>query len=391
VWDRLEAGLAQRARALDAFVADAHSERRIVAAGRIPERVVQSAEHSEPDLRGLEAPPAVSAGVIGFDVVRDAHGELRVLEDNLRTPSGPAYAAVAREILDEALPFEPPPRHTGPSPAAMVGDTLRAVAPHSGEDPCIVVLSDGPHNSAWWEHRGFARALDVPLVTPAQLERRGGRLYARLDDGRGMRPLDVVYRRTNESRLRDRHGNPTWLGDAFLEPLRRGTVVCVNSFGAGVGDDKLVHAYVEEMTRFYFGEEPLVRSVPTYDPGEPSVRFEILARIDELVVKPRDGFGGDGVIVCPHASAADRERAARLIRTCPEHYVAQDTICLSTLPTLTGGSLAPRHVDLRAFAFGTPGEVRVMAGGLTRVALDAGALVVNSSQNGGAKDTWVLE
>jgi uncharacterized circularly permuted ATP-grasp superfamily protein len=390
-WELLEAGLAQRARALNEFIADVHGERRMVAAGRIPERVLESAERGEPDMRRLEAPPVVCAGVIGFDVVRDADGELRVLEDNLRTPSGSAYAAVARDILDEVLPFEPPARRGGPSPAALLAQTLRAAALHEDDDPCIVVLSDGPRNSAWWEHRRLARALGVPLVTPGQLELRGGRVHARLGDGLRIRPVDVVYRRTDETRLRDGSGALTWLGEAFLEPMRRGTVACVNSFGAGVADDKLVHAYVEEMTRFYLGEEPLLRSVPTYDPGDPSVRSDILARIDELVVKPRDGFGGAGVIVCPHASEPDRERAARLIRTRPEAYVAQETICLSTHPTVSGSSLEPRHVDLRSFAFSTRGEARVLTGGLTRVALGAGALVVNSSQNGGAKDTWVLE
>jgi carboxylate-amine ligase len=182
----------------------------------------------------------------------------------------------------------------------------------------------------------------------------------------------------------------TWLGELLLEPLRRGTVACVNAFGNGLADDKLVHAYVGEMVSFYLGEEPLVRSVHTYDPGEPAVREEVLERIGELVVKPRNGSGGAGVIVCPHASAEDVELAARLVGTKPEAFVVQDTIELSTHPTVVDGALEPRHVDLRPFVFSTPSGATVLAGGLTRVALGRGALVVNSSMNGGGKDTWML-
>jgi carboxylate-amine ligase len=291
-WEALEAGLAQRARALNTFVADAHGERRMAAAGRIPERVIETAGCGEPDMCGLEHPVAVHGGVIGFDVVRDGDGVLRVLEDNLRTPSGPAYAAVAREILDQALPFEPPVRRTGPSPAALLREALRAAAPHHDGEPCIVALSDGPGNSAWWEHRRFATALGIPLVTPAQLELRGGRVHVRPAGSRLPQPVDVVYRRTYESQLRHRGGGLTWLGDAFLEPIRRGNVAFVNSFGSGVADDKLVHAYVEEMVRFYLGEEPLLGCVPTYDPCEPSVRSDILARIDELIEQGRIATSG---------------------------------------------------------------------------------------------------
>lgn len=390
-WDLLEQGLAQRVRALNAFLVDVYSDRLIEREGRVPPWLLEGAAGLEPDVAGLVGPGMPMAQVAGLDVVRDASGELLVLEDNLRTPSGCAYAEAARAIGDRHLPIVPPPRRSVERElVALLGDALRSAAPDGRDDPCVVLLSDGPTNSAWWEHNRLAAMLQVPLVEPGDLVSGGARLRARMGPAHRAVDVDVVYRRTDESRLRDDSGRLTWVGEALLEPCRLGTVACVNSFGTGVGDDKLVHAYVEEMIRFYLGQEPLVRSVRTYDPGDPEVRVQILERIAELVVKPRGGFGGQGVIVCPHADPADRERAARLIRDHPDRYVAQETVALSTHPTIAAGRLAPRHVDLRAFVFtGRTGE-RVLPGGLTRVALDAGALVVNSSQAGGGKDTWVL-
>jgi carboxylate-amine ligase len=271
----------------------------------------------------------------------------------------------------------------------MLGDALRAAAPAGGGDPSVVVLSDGPANSAWFEHETIARRLDVPLVGIADLEPRAGRLYARV--GAQVRPVDVLYRRTDEDRLADERGRPTPLAEALLDPLRRGTLTCFNAFGAGLADDKLVHAYVEEMVRFYLGEEPLVESVPTYDLGEPDVLADALERLDDLVVKPRTGFGGHGVVIVRHATREDRDLVERAIRAAPTRFIAQETIALSRHPTVCGGQLEPRHVDLRPFVLTAGDDAHVIPGGLTRVAFDAGALVVNSSQNGGGKDTWVLE
>jgi uncharacterized circularly permuted ATP-grasp superfamily protein len=389
-WDPLARGIGQRVRALNAFLADAYGERRIVDAGRIPARVIDGAARFEPDACDLPVPRGIYIGVAGLDVVRTAAGELQVLEDNLRTPSGSAYADGVRKIVDDAFPGDPPRQLVAPRLDELLGETLRACAPDGRGDPSIVLLSDGPANSAWWEHRQLARALGVPVVTGADLEIRRGRPVARLDpDGRAV-PVDVVYRRTDEDRLRDERGEPTWVAELLLEPCRRGRVACVNAFGTGIADDKLVHAYVEEMVRFYLGEEPQIPSVPTHDPGEPSVRAAILGRMDDLVVKPRDGSGGEGVVVCAHAGAEDRRRAAEAIRARPEHFVAQETVVFSTHPTVVDGALAPRHVDLRPFGFATGAGTRALPGGLTRVALDDGALVVNSSQNGGGKATWVL-
>jgi carboxylate-amine ligase len=199
-----------------------------------------------------------------------------------------------------------------------------------------------------------------------------------------------VYRRTDEDRLRTPEGEPTWLAETFLGPLRAGRVSVVNPFGSGVADDKLVHAYVEDMVRFYCGEEPLIESVRTYDLGDREVLAEALERIDELVVKPRSGYGGEGVVVCPHATAEDRESVRREVAADPERFVAQELVELSTHPTVCDGRLEPRHVDLRPYAIGSGGSTVAAPVALTRVALDEGSLVVNSSQNGGGKDTWLL-
>jgi carboxylate-amine ligase len=380
-WAALEAGLIQRVLALDAFVADVYGARAIVAAGRIPARVIETCDHLEPLLAEIELPP-VSVAVAGLDVVRDADGVLRVLEDNVRTPSGITYMLAARESLERALPEE----LTGmprPLDAALelLGRTL-------SRDRSTVLLSDGPSNTAWYEHRRIAGELDIPLVTLPDLQPARGRLYATVDGRRSA--VDVVYRRTDEDRLTDEHGELTAVGAALYEPLRAGTLTCVNGFGTGVADDKLVHAYVEEMIRFYLHEEPLLPSVRTYDLDDPDRLAEVLERLDELVVKPRAGHGGHGVVVGPHADVADLRKVAQAIRKDPHDYVAQDTILFSRHPTVIDGRLEPRHVDLRPFAFSAPDGAAVAPGGLTRVALERDALVVNSSQRGGGKDTWVL-
>jgi carboxylate-amine ligase len=251
-----------------------------------------------------------------------------------------------------------------------------------------VLLSDGERNSAYFEHATLARALDLPLVLAEQLSQRRGRLYARLPEGE--RAVDVLYRRTDEDRLSDSDVKLTGVAELLLEPVLAGTLACVNAFGTGVADDKLVHAYVEQMIRFYLGEEPLLSSVATYDPAEPQMLEMILDRIDELVIKPRSGHGGYGVVIAPHARAEDVRKAADEVAAAPHSFIAQETVMLSRHPTVTDGRLEPRHIDLRPFALTVGDQVHVLPGGLTRVAFERGALVVNSSQNGGSKDTWVL-
>ena len=387
-WAELERGLAQRVRALDRYLADAYGEREIIKAGVLPARVLDTCDRFERRMIGLPVPP-MRVGIAGLDVVRDESGRFRVLEDNVRTPSGIAYTLAAREALVRFLPaglaagLRPLDDVTG-----MIAETLRAGAPERVEEPAAALLSDGPQNSAWYEHERIARELGIPLVTLADLEHAGGRLHARVEGGRV--PLDVVYRRTDEDRLEDENGEFTAVGAALFEPIRRGTLTCLNAFGAGVADDKLAHAYVEEMVRFYLGEEPLLGSVRTYDLGLPDVREEALARIDELVIKPRSGYGGIGVVVAPHAQSKDVRDTAADVAEHPEEYVAQELVMLSRHPTVAEDGLAPRHVDLRPFVFLAGDTARVVPGGITRVALDEDALVVNSTQAGGAKDTWVL-
>jgi uncharacterized circularly permuted ATP-grasp superfamily protein len=387
-WSPMARGLAQRVRALDRFVADVYADQEIVAAGVVPGRAIESCDHFEPRLVGR--PPApVRIAVAGLDVVRGARGRFGVLEDNVRTPSGMAYALAARECLDAHLPsWLADGRRPLDNAIDLLARSLREAAPEDVTDPAIVMLSDGPENSAWYEHDRLARLLDIPVVGLGDLSVRGGRLEARA--GRARVRVDVLYRRTDEDRLTDAAGELTDLGAKLCEPMEKGTLTCVNAFGTGVADDKLLHAYVEDMVRFYLGEEPLVPSVTTYDPEMTEHRDTVLDRIGELVIKPRTGHGGHGVVVARHAHEDDVRAVHAAVDADPGAFIAQETVMISTHPTVIGDHLEPRHVDLRPFVFLAGDEASVVAGGLTRVALDRGALVVNSSQRGGGKDTWVM-
>lgn len=391
-WDALADGLAQRARALNCFLRDAYGERRIVDAGVVDLDLIERAEGYEPELLGRLPGRGSPAAIIGFDVVRDPDGEFFVLEDNLRTPSGFGYALAAREALTKALPPGiPQPRPLEAVTTELLRGAICAAAPEGCRDPCIVVVTDGPDNSAHSEHAMAARRLDARLVTLDDLERDGDRLHVRLPDG-ATQPVDVVYRRTNRDSIRGDDGELTDVAELLLEPWLSGRIGLVNAFGNGVGDDKLAHGSVEDFVRFYLGEEPKVRSVPTLPLTTPQECDAAIARLRELVVKPRDGQGGAGVVIGAHADSADLERLAGELREHPQDFIAQPIIPLSSHPTVIDDELQPRHVDLRPFAFcGEADAVALISGGLTRVALEAGTLVVNSSQNGGAKDTWVFD
>jgi uncharacterized circularly permuted ATP-grasp superfamily protein len=375
-WGTLAAGLEQRVEALEAFVADVLGPRRAVVEGVVPARVVETADHHEPTAAAHHRP--LHIGLAGLDVIRAPDGAFRVLEDNVRTPSGPAYALAARAAVAGRLaPGLPDP---APDVAALVRGVLDAAA-GGGQ---AALLTDGPANSAWWEHRRLAELLDVPLVVPGDLEVRGDRLHAR-----GTGPLAAVYRRTDEDRLRDRSGALTDIGALLDGPLRAGTLACVNAFGAGVADDKLVEAYVEDLIRFFCREEPLLRSVRTFDLADPVAREEAFDRLPELVLKPRAGFGGEGVLIAAHARREDVLEAVGRARAAPDRWIAQELVRFSRHPTVVDGRLEPRHVDLRPFVAWDGTRARALPVALTRVALAAGALVVNSSQRGGAKDTWL--
>jgi len=409
-WSVLEAGVLQRARALNAFLLDVYGEQRIFEQGAAPRHLLHTASGYEPRMRGLLDPAAPPAMVVGLDLVRDGGGAMLVLEDNLRMPSGAAYALALREVVPAALGAEVEPAPICGYVEALA-DALRAAAPdrdrsahptpggstdQAAAGPTMAILSAGERSGAWFEHRALARALGVPVVTPNELTIANRRLFARREEdssktGHRRRPIDVLYRRLDEERLSDAEGRPTPLGELLLPPLEAGNLRCLNAFGAGVADDKLAHAYVERMIRFYLEEEPLLRSVRSFDLCEEAAREEALDRLEELTLKPRHAFGGAGVAILPRAGEEERQRARDLVRRRPQDFVAQETISLSRHPTVCDGRLRPRRVDLRPFAVCAAGGATAMPGGLTRFATGADASIVNSSKGGGCKDTWVVE
>jgi uncharacterized circularly permuted ATP-grasp superfamily protein len=386
-WEALEAGLLQRIRGLNAFIADAYGGQRIFDAGVVPRRLLETSSGYEPRMRGLLDPGQAAATIAGLDLIRDAGGELLVLEDNLRMPSGSSYALAVREAVEPELGAAVRPRPLD-GYVATLGAAIRAAAPDGRSDPAAAILSDGPASGAWYEHRRLGRELGVPVVLLGELEVERGRLFAR--QGRDRRQLDVLYRRLDEDRLSAPGGGLTGLGELLLPALESGRLRCVNAFGAGVADDKLAHAYAESMVRFYLEEEPLLRSVPSFDLSDEASRSAAMGRLDELVIKPRDGFGGQGVTIMPRATEGQRRRAIGLVRRRPDRFIAQETVQLSSHPTVCEGRLRPRRVDLRPFVVSGPAGGRAMAGGLTRYAQGAGEMIVNSSRGGGCKDTWVV-
>ncbi len=378
-WQRLAAGLGQRLRALEAFVADAHGPREAVRAGVVPAAVLETNRYLTPGL----PPQRRWIGMAGPDVVRGADGQLVVLEDNLRTPTLLAYALAARDLVAPRLGVQP-----GPAPmreAARSAMRRMLAAATDVPDPVVAVLGDGPRGGIPWEIDQLGAMVDAPVVLPSDLAARGEALL--LPDGRR---VDLLWRRTSEERLTDDHGRLNELGEVLEGPLRAGTVTVVNAFGTGVADDKRTYPYVEDLIRFFLGEEPQVRSVPAYDLGDPAQCRAAVDRLPELVLKPRSGSGGRGVLIGPRADAGQLERARAAVLAAPGEWIAQEPVALSTHPTVVDGALVPRHVDYRPYVFCADDEVDVLPGGITRVALTAGDLVVNASQGGGGKDTWVV-
>jgi carboxylate-amine ligase len=372
-WARLAAGLEQRVRALETFVSDAFGAREAFRAGIVPADLLDRCPWFEDDVAGLtQCGPRI--GVAGPDIVRDASGELRVLEDNVRTPTLMAFAAAARRLVEPQLRGAPPPR---PFEGA-----LRAALLEMAGDGAAVILGREPDNVVWWELEQLSHLTGWPLVGIGDLAARDGRVVLREDGS----PVDVVWRRTNEDRLRGDDGRLTALGSLLLEALRNGTVRVINAFGSGIADDKRTYVYVERLVRFYCDAEPLLRSVPAWDLAIDDQRDEALERIDELVFKPRDGAGGVGIVLGATASQAQLSKLRAEIEADPSGWIAQQTVALSTHPTVIDGRLQPRHVDLRPFVVGG----HVLPGGLSRFAQGAGELVVNCAQGGGGKDVWVL-
>lgn len=385
-WRAVERGLAQRVRALDRFALDAHGPRRVIEDGIVPAAIVDASPLVERDLIDLADPPPVTIGVAGLDLVRDERGRFRVLEDNTRNPSGLAYVLAARRLSAEVLGV---PGDVEPLDGlgAALRTALSAAVP-AGADPdgIGVLLSDGPGNTAWWEHRRLAALMDVPLVVPDDLRLRGERVVLRRDD----RPVRAVYRRTDAAALRTADGRLTPDGALLLPAIVAGSVGVMNGYGAGVADDKAVYPYVPDLIRYFCGEAPLIDDLRVHDLTDPGQREVTLERAGELVFKPRGGQGGRDVVIGPRASPRALREIVDRVRADPAAWIAQDAVALSTHPTVVDGRLRPRHVDLRPFALADgAGGWRLLPGALTRVAFDEGEMVVNSSRGGGAKDTWI--
>jgi uncharacterized circularly permuted ATP-grasp superfamily protein len=392
-WTTIKRGLAQRIRALNAFVDDVYHAHEIVRAGIVPWSLIVSRPSFARPVHGVRPPGGVYCHVSGCDLVRGGDGRWRVLEDNVRTPSGISYMLENRVAMTRLMPelfaghrVRPVDHYPG-----LLLDALRAVAPAVDADPTVVVWTPGSANSAYFEHAFIARQMGVELVEASDLVVRDAVCYMRTTAG--LERVHTIYRRLDDDFIDPLEFRPdSMLGvPGLVRAYRAGTVAIANAIGTGVADDKAVYHYVPDMIRFYMDEEPILDNVPTYLLGDEATRKHVLARIDELVVKPTSESGGKGVFIGPHASAAECKAQARLIEASPQRWIAQELVHLSTVPTETAdGRLAPRHVDLRPFGvFGD--EIRIVPGGLTRVALRAGSMVVNSSQGGGSKDTWVLD
>ncbi|NJD33074.1 MAG: circularly permuted type 2 ATP-grasp protein [Gammaproteobacteria bacterium] len=391
-WRTLAAGLRQRVRALNAFISDIYHGQDILRAGVLaPEQIFCNPQY-RPEMQGIDLPGGIYAHIAGIDVVRAGRGEFYVLEDNLRVPSGVSYMLENRKMMMRLFPELFSLHRVAPVEhyPDLLLENLSSVAPAGGADPVVVVLTPGAHNSAYFEHAFLAQQMGVELVEGQDLFVRDGFVYMRTT--RGPQRVDVVYRRIDDDFLDPLVFRPdSVLGvPGLMSAYRAGRVTIANAIGTGIADDKSIYPYVPDMVRFYLGEEPLLANVPTRVLRRPDDLAYALAHLDELVVKEVHGAGGYGMLIGPTASMAEREDFRLRILASPEKYIAQPTLALSTCPTYVEQGVAPRHIDLRPFVL-SGREVRIVPGGLTRVALRAGSLVVNSSQGGGTKDTWVLE
>jgi uncharacterized circularly permuted ATP-grasp superfamily protein len=391
-WDGLAKGLRQRVSALNRFLHDIYHEQDILKAGVIPAEQVLTNDAYQVSMLGLELPNQVYSHVAGIDLVRHEDGSYYVLEDNLRTPSGVSYMLENRKMMMRLFPELFARQHVHPVEhyPGLLLETLRAAAPARARDPVVAVLTPGQYNSAYFEHAFLAQQMGVELVEGMDLFVKDGFVHMRTTSG--PQRLDVIYRRVD---------------DAFLDPLafrqdsllgvpgllsvyRAGNVALANALGTGVADDKSTYPYVPEMIRFYLGEEPLLQNVPTWLCKRSQDLELVLDRLSDLVVKEVQGSGGYGMLIGPAAKKAEIDAFRARIRANPANYIAQPTLSLSTCPTFVERGLAPRHVDLRPYVLSGK-EVKLVPGGLTRVALTEGSLVVNSSQGGGTKDTWVVD
>ncbi|MDQ1622274.1 MAG: hypothetical protein QOH19_692, partial [Actinomycetota bacterium] len=391
-WAVLERGVAQRVRALEAFLNDVYDKMTVVADGVIPRQLVTTSAHFHRAVHGFEPAGGVRVHISGIDVIRDAAGTFRVLEDNVRVPSGVSYVLENRRAMAKGLPEafgQQLIRPVEEYPRRLLS-ALRKTAPSGVDDPTVVVLTPGVFNSAYFEHTLLAGLMGVELVEGRDLICRGNRVYMRTTAGE--QRVDVIYKRIDDEFLDPlQFRADSMLGcPGLVNAARAGGVTIANAVGNGVADDKLLYTYVPDLIRYYLGEEAVLPNVETYRLEDPDTLEFVLDRLAELVLKPVDGSGGKGIVIGPQATDAELAQLAASVRSDPRGWIAQRVVQLSTCPTQVGDRLAPRHVDLRPFAVNDGNRVWVAPGGLTRVALPEGSLVVNSSQGGGSKDTWVL-
>ena len=394
-WDRLQAGLAQRVTALNRFLHDIYHDQAILKAGIIPSEQVLGNVQYRKQMIGVTVPNGVYSHISGIDVVRATHGEEEgqyfVLEDNLRVPSGVSYMLENRKMMMRLCPELFQSHKVAPVAhyADLLLETLRDSAPAAVSDPVVVVLTPGMYNSAYFEHAFLAQQMGVELVEGQDLFVRDGFCYMRTTEG--PQRVDVIYRRIDDDFLDPRvFRKDSTLGCAgLMDVYRAGHVAICNAIGTGIADDKSIYPYVPQMIEFYLGEKPLLANVPTWLCRKQDDLRYVLDHLDELVVKEVHGAGGYGMLIGPTASKAEIEEFRAVLQQHPDRYIAQPTLSLSTCPTFVDSGVAPRHIDLRPFVL-CGKEVQMVAGGLTRVALKEGSLVVNCSQGGGTKDTWVL-
>jgi uncharacterized circularly permuted ATP-grasp superfamily protein len=393
-WTRLEAGLVQRVKALNLFLADIYGPQEILKSGKVPADIILTNPYFRREMIGARVPHNVFVHIAGIDLVRTGEADFYVLEDNVRTPSGVSYMLENREVMMRLVPdlfaeHQVAPVENYPD---MLLASLRSVAPPAaGREPVIALLTPGQYNSAYYEHSFLADKLGVELVEGRDLLVQDDVVYMRTT--KGPRRVDVIYRRIDDDYLDPEVFLPdSALGvKGLMRAYLAGNVTLANAVGTGVADDKAVYTYMPEIIAFYLGEKPLLENVPTWRCREPDALRYVLEHLPELVIKEVNGSGGYGMLIGPHATKAQIEEFAMKLRANPDQFIAQPTLALSTCPAVFDSGVAARHVDLRPFVLTGSDGTRVVPGGLTRVAMEEGSLVVNSSQGGGTKDTWIVE
>ncbi|WP_418219879.1 circularly permuted type 2 ATP-grasp protein [Chryseolinea soli] len=391
-WDLIERGIKQRLRALNLFLKDVYHEQFSLKDGIVPIDLIYSCPHYLREMQGVNVPHDIYVHIAGIDLIRDHDGTFYVLEDNLRTPSGVSYMIENREITKRIFPDLIPQNYVRPVTQYpnILYNNLMALSHGQVSSPTVVLLTPGIYNSAYFEHTTLARLMGIELVEGRDLVVENHKVYMKTTSG--LRQVDVIYRRVDDDYLDPLVFNPTSvLGvSGILSAYRKGNVAIVNAVGNGVADDKAVYVYVPEMIRYYLNEEPILKNIPTYQLGKPDEREHVLKNIHKMVVKKTNESGGYGMLMGHAASEAEIEDYKKEILKAPRQFIAQPVISLSNAPCYINGKAQPRRIDLRPFALCGPQGIEIVPGGLTRVALKEGSLVVNSSQGGGSKDTWVL-